>query len=152
MSANKFIQPFSFKIKQSKNKLLLLLLPHLFIAMVLCLLFGFKYLQISYLLIALIVILASLVYFVRLHLTLSSSKSVYAVQRKINDSWSLIFKNKIKENVFISDFSFASNSLIILNFIDQSKNNYYVLITLDSVAEEVFRRLKVLIKTRKTKV
>ena len=152
MSAYKFIQPFSFKIKQSKNKLLLLLLPHLFIAMVLCLLFGFKYLQISYLLIALIVILASLVYFVRLHLTLSSSKSVYAVQRKINDSWSLIFKNKIKENVFISDFSFASNSLIILNFIDQSKNNYYVLITLDSVAEEVFRRLKVLIKTRKTKV
>ena len=148
MSTNKFTQPFTFEIKLSKNKQSLIVLPHVFIALLLCMLFQFEYIHISNTILAMVAVLASLVYFVRLELTQSSSKSVYAFHRKANESWSLVLKNETKHNFFISDSSFASNYLIILNFIDKSKNNYSVLITLDSVGQENYRRLKVLIKTK----
>lgn len=149
MFDNKFLQSLSFDIKLTKNKLLLVAFPHIFISLLSTLLFAFDYLQLPFFLLATIVVTISLVYFTRMHLIFSSSNSVYRVLRKTNDNWSLGFKTKTIDNLVISDTSFSSNFLIICNFTDSLGQNFPVIITADSIDTDAFRRLKVLIKTRK---
>jgi len=102
-----------------------------------------------FLFISLIGIALSLVYFVRLHLTLRANKSIYNITKNSNGEWNLILKKCAVSNVLVSTTSFVSNSLIILIFVDASNKHYTALITPDSTNEDIFRRLKVNIKTSK---
>ena len=149
MSSNQFKQAFTIKIKSTLIKKLLIVLPHVIVAVLLFIFLDFKGLISIYFMLSLLCIAISLIYFVRLHLIFSSNQSIYNIQNNINDDWSLVLRDYEKVNVSISGTSFNSNFLIILNFKNESKEQYTALITRDSVTQSEFRRLKVRIKTRK---
>jgi hypothetical protein len=149
VSSNKFTQAVTILIKPSRIKQGLIVIPHLLVIMLLSLFLSLNVNSMIYFLIPLIIIALSFVYFVKLYLTLSLSKSVSMIHKTIGGSWSLSFKEDIKNDFLISETSFSSNIFLILNFYDKSNNTYTVLITPDSVDKDQFRRLKVLLKTRK---
>ena len=149
MSTNRYNQVLSINIKSSLSKQLLILLPHLVVLVILISVIEFKGLTYFYLLLSLFCIAISVIYFVRLHLTFSSNKSINKIHINQNGNWSVFFKDDVKDNVLLSATSYTSNILIILNFKDSFEKYYTALITPDSVNKDEFRKLKVLIKTQK---
>ena len=150
--SNRLNQAFIIKLKSSLSKKVLIILPHASATVILFIFLGFKDINLVYFLLSLSCIAISLVYFVRLHLTYSSNKSIYKIHIHTNDNWSVTFRDDEKDNISISASSFTSNMLIVLNFKDSSENYYTALITPDSVNKDEFRKLKVLIKTQKLAV
>lgn len=136
------------------NKHILILFPHMFTAIILLAFLVAERLDLIYLLLSLVFILASYYYFVRLHLKRNLNKSICEIRKSINDEWSLVLKNKSEQRVSILPSSFSSRFLIILNFqnTDIKKDSYSAIITPDSISIEEFRRLKVFIKTKKLSV
>ena len=152
LPSNRLNQAFTIKMKSSLNKKVLIILPHASAAVILFIFLGFKDVNLIYFILSLLCIGISLVYFVRLHLTYCSNKSIYKIHIHTNDNWSVTFRDDVKDNISISASSFTSNILIILIFKDSSENFYTALITPDSVNKDEFRKLKVLIKTQKLAV
>lgn len=149
MSSNQLKQAFSIKFKSSLTKQLLIVLSHVIVIAIFFIFIDIKGLTAIYFLMSILCIAISLIYFVRLHLTLKSNKSVFTMHKDSNDSWSLTLRENEKVNVSISATSFSSNLLIILNFKDEFEKQYTSLITPDSVTHDEFRKLKVYIKTKK---
>ncbi len=152
MSSNKFTQVVTILIVPSRIKQGLIVIPHLIVITILSLFLSLYANSVMYFLIPLIIIALSFVYYVKLHLTLSLNKSVSMIHKSIGDRWSLSFKDDIKNDFLISETSFSSNILLVLNFYDKSNNTYTVLITSDSVDKDQFRRLKIFLKTRKKSI
>ena len=149
MTLNRFNQTLTIKMKSSLSKQLFIVMPHVIIAVLMCFFMNLTGVTLFYLFISLTCILMSLIYFVRMHLTLNANKSICSIVKNSNGDWNLALKNSEVPNVLISTTSFVSNTLIILVCIDGFNNHYTALITPDSVNQDVFRRLKVHLKTSK---
>ncbi len=147
MSLNQFDQAVSINIQSNLIKQLLIVLPHAIAGVTLVAFLDLKGVITFFFLISLVCVFLSLIYFVRLHLTLNSKKSILKIHFKAQDSWYLTLKNDIRVKVTILATSFSSNLLIILNFKDVTGRQYTALITPDGINPDEFRRLKVLIKT-----
>jgi len=136
------------RVVPSLGKILLIILPHLvcFLLMIFC----FYQWNIStiYLIVILVCILVSLIYFIKLHLSLSLNKSIKSLTKDSNDKWHINTVDKTNHSVDIVGTSYVSNSLIILNLIDDIKKEYSVLFTVDSLNIDQFRRLKVFLNTK----
>ncbi|GAA0403449.1 hypothetical protein GCM10009133_10160 [Cocleimonas flava] len=59
-------------------------------------------------------------------------------------------KNALEEEktVDLQAESFVSNYLLILNFADNKKKSYTVIVTPDSVSKDLFRQLRVVLRTQ----
>lgn len=140
---------FFLRIKSSLGKTLLIVLPHSAV-FVLLLFLAFKNERFdNYLLLIFLLIISSLVYFYRLHLSRTLSKSIFEISMDSKNCWRILLSDAVKKDVVVSGSSFDSNFLIILNFEDMEEKYYVALITADSVTNEEFRKLKVFLKTQK---
>jgi len=135
----------SLGVYASPQKWLLVLIPHLFAGIVV-----FSLVQVS-LLLSIILTFAigySAYYFLRLHIWQGSTKSVKLIYQDSRTNWYLRDSANNEKNVNLLPDSFNSNYLVILNFSDNQKVKYSVLITPDSVPEDMFRQLKVALRTQ----
>ncbi len=155
MSSSPFNTPFVLNIKPSFQKWLFLIIPHALVGFVILLAPPLDYTEKG---VAIALVVASFVYYYRLHIRTDLNKSVKAVRLDSAKNWGvkLQFFKKSQDytNVILLGSSFYSNFLIILNFSDLSQNSvvkatYSVLITPDSLSKDEFRRLKVRLKTLK---
>lgn len=149
MPLNKFNQSFTLKLKLSLARQAFILIPHGFIACILAVFWVLNEVTTVYFLVSLLCMSISLIYFVRLHLIGNLNKSIRTIQKSVNNNWSLTFKDGTEENVRIAGTSFSSNNLVIITFKNVAEKNHTVLITPDSIDQNLFRILKVLIKTTK---
>lgn len=152
MASNRFNKAFTINIKASLEKYLLIIIPHLLVAIVLMIFFDVKEQNLIYLIIILLCISISLLYFSRLHILFQSEKSIYEIHKNTSGHWKLKLKNGLTKDVTILTSSFVSNLLILIIFKDQSSKDYTALVTPDSVSTNEFRRLKVHLKTNRQKI
>jgi len=140
---------FSLIIRSSKWKIALIILPHFFSLILLFLAIYQEFLNIVFLSVVFL-ILSSLIYFYRLHLTRTLSQSVQSIHKDSKGIWWVVlYDGNEKRQVSISGESFESNILIILNLECLLGKIFTVLITPDSVTTEEFRVLKVMLKIQK---
>jgi len=98
--------------------------------------FSFKY----KLIITSLIFLSTL-YYVRLHIHQVLKKSVRVIYQDSSKNWFIETTNIEKKEVKLSNTSFFSWSLILINFLDFNNKKYTVLITPDSLLNEEYRRL-----------
>ncbi len=135
----------SISIRASPQKWLFVLVPY-FISFIV----AFSVVQVSVLL-SILLILAiaySTYYFLRLHVWLGSNKSVKSIYQDSRNNWFLITAANDEKSVSLMPESFNSNYLITLNYMDINKTKYAVIVTPDSVSKELFRQLKVNLRTQ----
>lgn len=135
----------SIAIHASPQKWILVLLPH-FVSFIVV----FSLVQVSILLslVLILLIVFSTYYFLRLHLFFNASRSVKTIYQDSRNNWFLISATNDEIKVSLLPESFSSNFLIIINYIDSNQDKYVVVITPDSVPSELFRQLKVNLKTQ----
>jgi len=136
---------FSISIYASPQKWVLVLFPHFFSFIVVL-----SVVQVSTLL-SIVLILAiaySGYYFLHLHIWLDSKKSVKLIYQDSRNNWFLMDSTGAEKIVSLLPESFNSNYLIILNFIDNKKIKYSVIVTPDSVPRDLYRQLKVTLRTQ----
>jgi len=138
MSLHPFNTPLALKINPSYQKLGLILLPPFFVCMLLIFLDMFSF---KYKLIITSLIFLSTLYYVRLHIHQVLKKSVRVIYQDSSKNWFIETTNIEKKEVKLSNTSFFSWSLILINFIDFNNKKYTVLITPDSLLNEEYRRL-----------
>ena len=144
MSFNPFNAPIFLKITPSLQKYLMTSAPHLFAL----LLISTINLPPVLLLILIICIAWSFIYFLRLYCFQSSQNSVVSIQQDSVKNWRILLANDNKtKRAHLLPSSFTSSYFIILIYnLDNStriNKNYSVLITRDSLPKESFRILKV---------
>jgi len=135
----------SISIHASPQKWVLVLVPH-FISFIVAL----SVVQVSILL-SIVLILAiaySTYYFIHLHIWLDSNKSVKSIYQDSRNNWHLITVANEEKSVSLMPESFNSNYLIILNYMDINVTKYTVIVTPDSVLRDLFRQLKVNLRTQ----
>lgn len=149
MISRKKSRRLDISIKTTISKILLVMIPHLFIIGMILFFLRHENFTIYLLLISMILVLASLIYFVRLHLTLQSKKSIKSLYIDAENNWMISRKEGGETRVTVSSTSFVSNLILILNLKHSTQNNSSVLVCADSVNKEEFRVLKVILKTKK---
>ncbi len=147
MSINPIISPLNIAIKQSMQKWLILVIPHLMAIILSLAVTSFPlWLKVS----LFILTVLSFIYYSRLHLFQNSDKSVLSIQQDSAKNWFVTLNKKHGEaepkSVKLLPSSFISKSLIILNYRDDQRSNYRVLITPDSYSTNEFRHLSIRIK------
>ena len=142
-------QSFNMRLKPSLVKLVFVVFPHLVAAFILLIFMDKAGLTALFLLLSIVIVISSLIYFVRLHLTFDSNKSIISLQKDLKNNWTIKYKNGVKASVSILPSSFVSEILIIMNVVDKSKQQFSVLITLDSIDKDQYRKLKVFMNTHK---
>ncbi len=132
-------------IHSSPQKWILVLLPHIVSLIVI-----FSLVQVSTLLsiVLFFAIAYSTYYFLHLHVWLDANKSVKSVYQDSINNWFLIDSANVEKSVSLLPESFNSNYLIILNYIDINNTKYNVIVTPDSVKRDLFRQLKVNLRTQ----
>ncbi len=144
MSQNSFTAPLSLSIKSSFQKWMIVLIPHL-LFVILVLFFNLFNYKIMFVLVALIV--ASFVYYSRLHLFQNSKHSVMSIYQDSAKNWSFTSnksnKNGEKMSATLLPSSFISKVLIVLNYRDSVRRKHSIIITPDSLSNNEFRRLRV---------
>ncbi len=147
MPINPIISPFKLVIKPSTQKWLILLIPHLIGAVLLLSVAAFPF-WLKAFLISLIAL--SFSYYLRLHLTQSTPKSVLSIQQDSAQNWFITLNSKLGEtepkSVELLPSSFISKALIVLNYRDDQRSTYGVLLTPDSNSINDFRHLTIRIK------
>jgi len=147
MLINPIISPLKLTVKPSLQKWLILSIPHAVgIIIILSVVTSPLWLKIS---LTLLVIL-SFIYYLRLHLSQNTKKSVLSLQQDSAKNWFLTLYSNSGEtepkSVELLSSSFISKALIILNYRDDQRSNYSVLITPDSNSSNEFRHLTIRIK------
>jgi len=129
------------------SKWLLLSIPHVLGIIILLSVDAFP-LMLKVFLIILIVL--SFSYYLRLHLVLTSKKSVLFIKQDSAKNWFITFNSKPAETELISvkllPSSFISRFLIVLNYQDSQDTKHSILITKDSCYSNEFRYLMIAIK------
>lgn len=144
MSLNLFKRPLSLKIKPSLQRWSAIVVPHFLVSMMLLVLNNDF--QRIILLALFFLILISLVYSVRLHIYQSLKNSVKIIYQDSAKNWFIEIIDTEKKEVNLSNTSFFSPFLILINFSDSNNKKYTVLITPDSLLSEEYRRLIVRLK------
>ena len=134
-------------ITPSLHKRFVILIPHI-IMLILVLSMSVFFLWLKILLTILIV--TSLTYYFRLHISNALDKSIHAIQQDSVNNW-LIKTNGESEfnnltSVNILPNSFISKYIIVLNFRDTAQSQYSVIIMKDSLQEDDYRRLYLKLK------
>ena len=135
----------SISIHVSLQKWLLVLVPH-FISFIVA--FSLVHVSILLSIVLILTIAYSTYYFLRLHIWLGSNKSVKSIYQDSRNNWYLITVTNDEKSVCLMPESFNSNYLITLNYVDINKIKYAVIVTPDSVPKELFRQLKVNLRTQ----
>lgn len=138
MSINSFSAPLSLTNKASFQKKLLIIVPHFF---ALFLIGVTKPISIYFSLFIIILIGASVIYYYRLHISRKLARSVYEISQDSAKNWLISTQNNEPKQVTLLDSSFASNFLIVINYIDIKNNKYVVVFTPDSLSVNDFRHL-----------
>jgi hypothetical protein len=135
----------SLPVHASLQKWLLIILPHLIAIIVVISIVKVSLLLSFFLFLA---IIFSCLYFLRLHIWLKSKYSVLMMYQDSRNNW--FIKNALEEEktVDLQAESFVSNYLLILNFADNKKKSYTVIVTPDSVSKDLFRQLRVVLRTQ----
>ena len=136
---------FSIPIQTSPQKWVLVLFPHLISIIVVL-----SVVQVSVLLSIVVILLItySSYYFLHLHIWLDSKKSVKLIYQDSRNNWFLMDSANEQKNVNLLPESFNSNYLVILNFVDNKKIKYSAIVTPDSVPGDLYRQLKVNLRTQ----
>ncbi len=152
MSVNPFNKPLSLSIKPSRLKWAIIIVPHL-LALVMVVSFDVFSVIVTIMLVSLIALSAT--YYSRLHLFRQLKKSVHTIQQDSANNWGLSLYDDGEKSETISAIlsasSFISNSLIVLNYRDNTGSQYSVIIPFDSLSSNDFRRLRVRLKLINTK-
>jgi len=147
MPVNPIISPLKLAIKPSMQKWLILVIPH-FMGILLLLSVASFPLWLKAILI--IFIILSFIYYLRLHLTQSAKNAVLSIQQDSAKNWFITLNSKSGEtepkSVELLPSSFISKALIVLNYRDDQRSNYGVLLTPDSNSINEFRHLTIRIK------
>ena len=136
---------FSISIHASPQKWVIILLPHLITFIVV---FSLNQVSILLSIMLLFAIAYSSYYFLHLHIWLDSKRSVTSIYQDSRNNWFLMDSANEETSVNLQTDSFMSNYLVILNFIDNKKIKYSVIITSDSIPRDIFRQLKVILRTQ----
>lgn len=147
MSFNPLNVPLDYSIQPSLQKALLIVVPHI-VGIVLVLSFGVFTFWLKLLFI--VIILASGLYYLRLHFLQKSKKSVISIQQDSVNNWYITTHDKNHEaaskSVILLASSFVNKYLMVLNYRDTNKSYYSAIITPDSISSNDFRRLQVRLK------
>ena len=143
MSLHPFNTPLALKIKPSYQKWGLILFPPLFVCTLLISLdlFNFKFK-----LIIILLICFSTIYYLRLHIHHALKKSVRVIYQDSSKNWFIETIDTERKEVQLSNTSFFSQPLILINCTDFNNKKYTVLITPDSLSNAEHRRLIVRLK------
>lgn len=151
MSENPFIKPFSISIESSFQKTLIVFIPHLiglFLTFISVLLIWLKILLV-------IAILISFYYYLQLHITQKLKKSVIAIQQDSTSNWFITLSGvdgkSEPKSVTLLPTSFISKVLIVLNYRDDNRSYYSVLLSPDSLSNNKFKHLTSRLKIINTK-
>ena len=147
MTSKDIKQSLSIKIKSSLQKYFIIILPHVISLVIISSCVILFDIYVWYLVITCVFIIASFIYFFRLHIKLNLSNSVLSLYKDPIGNWSIDLKGRVKHKIEILGTSFISEFFIILNVKDESKKQYAVILTKDSVNKDDYRKLKVFINT-----
>ncbi len=135
----------SISIHASPQKWVLVLLPH-FVAFIVV--FSLANVSILLSIVLILAIAYSSYYFLHVHIWLDSKKSVKLIYQDSTNNWFLMDSANEEKNVSLLSESFNSNYLVILNFTDNKKIKYSAIVTPDSVPGDLYRQLKVNLRTQ----
>ncbi len=144
MHTNPFNTPLHLVLKPSLQKRLLIIAPHLIALFIIVLLDVFP----LYMKIALFtLIVASSIYYSRLHIFNTLKKSIHTIQQDSANNWIISIQEKgDNKTVELLPSSFISKIIIVLNYKDINKSHYSAIITKDSLSDDDFRHLYVKLK------
>lgn len=147
MPKNPIISPLKLTVKPSLQKWLVLTIPHAVGIIIILSVVTFPlWLKASLTLL----IIVSFIYYLRLHLSQNTKKSVLSIHQDSAKNWFITLNSNSGEtepkSVELLSSSFISKALIILNYRDDQRSNYSVLITPDSNSSNKFRHLTIRIK------
>jgi len=143
MRQNPFETPLSVLVKASFQKQLLISIPHLLALAITFLIIPFSIIMS---LILMLFIFASFIFYFKWHIYKSLKRSLHEVRQDSAKNWLIRTKAGDFKKASLLDSSFASNWLIIVNYIDMDKVRYSAVFTPDSLSVEDFRRLIVRFK------
>lgn len=140
-----FTEPLRLEIPKSFTTLLMIVLPLLFIALVVV-----WYTPIHWAWLLAVVLVEGVVagYFVRLHYWKNLKPSILEINQDARGQWSVLAN--VNEDdwrlVELLPTSFVSTFLIVLNFKDEKRRRYSVILPAGSLDDDTFRRLRVRIR------
>jgi len=149
MSSSEFVKPLILRPEASFGILSFIFLLHaiasVFVVFFLPVPAGVSGVVLLLLLVGLIV--GSLIYYYRLHISKGLKKSVIQASLDSRGFWEIQTAMKQTFQVELQSSSFVSLPLVVLNFRAQNRKSYTLLLAADALDTDILRQLRVRLKT-----